>query len=121
MTGNLFRSSKANRVARGINLLLGIWLFASAFAWEHGAAQRTNTWIVGVLFVVLAFIAMSVPTARFLNTILSVWLFISIWALPHLGQGTMWNNGVIAIVVFEITLMSGGQGEHGPDASHRPA
>ncbi len=121
MTWNLARSSKANRIARGINLVLGIWLFVSAFLWNHGVAQRTNTWIMGVLFVVLAFIAMSVPTARFLNTILSVWLFISVWVLPHQSQATMWNNGVIAVLVFEITLMSGGQGEHGPSPSHRPA
>jgi hypothetical protein len=95
------------KVARGINVVLGIWLFISAFLWDHSLAERTNTWILGVLCVVFALIAMSTPTARWLNTILSIWLFISVWALPHQNLGTMWNNAVVAIIVFLASLVPG--------------
>lgn len=95
------------QVARGLNVLLGIWLFISAFIWEHTQAQRTNTWILGVLCVVFALIAMSTPQARWLNTILSIWLFISVWALPHRNLATMWNNVLVAIAVFLLSLVPG--------------
>ncbi len=93
-----------SKVARGINVVLGIWLFISAFAWEHTFAERTNTWILGVLCVVFALVAMSTSTARWLNTALAIWLFISVWALPHDNLGTMWNNAIVAIVVFLVSL-----------------
>ena len=38
--------------ARIVNLVLGIWLFISAFVWPHSTAQMTNTWILGVLTVI---------------------------------------------------------------------
>ncbi len=103
-----FAASNTNsRIARGINLLLGIWLFISAFVWDHSVPERTNTWILGVLCVVFALIAMSTPTARWLNTALSIWLFISVWALPHHNLATMWNNALVAIVVFLLSLVPG--------------
>jgi hypothetical protein len=93
--------------ARWINVVLGVWLFISAFVWPHLAAQRTNTWILGVLCFVFALVALGTSTARWLNTILAIWLFISVWALPHEHLGTMWNNAVVAIVVFLCSLTPG--------------
>ncbi len=93
--------------ARYVNLVLGIWLFISAFVWEHTAAERANTWILGVLFVIFALVAIRSPAARWVNTALSIWLFISVWALPHDNVATMWNNAILAIVVFIASLVSG--------------
>jgi len=107
MAWSISQTSANSRMARGINLILGIWLFISAFIWNHTVAERTNTWILGVLCVVFALIAMSTPTARWLNTALAVWLFISVWALPHTSLGTMWNNALVAIAVFLLSLVPG--------------
>ncbi len=96
------------QIARWVNLVLGVWLFISAFVWEHTAAERTNTWILGVLCVIFAIIAMSAPAARWLNTALSIWLFISVWALPHDNIATMWNNALVAIAVFIVSLIPRG-------------
>jgi hypothetical protein len=93
--------------ARIVNIVLGIWLFVSAFLWPHTYAQMTNTWIVGVLCVVFALIAMRVPEVRYLNTLLAVWLFISVWALPTMSVGTQWNNALVAIFVFVVSLAPG--------------
>ncbi len=109
------------RAARGINVVLGIWLFISAFVWDHSPAERTNTWILGVLCVIFALIALSNSTARWLNTALAVWLFISVWALPHHDLGTMWNNAVVAIVVFLASLVPGVGEQQMHGASHMPA
>src|SRR5512146_2183812 len=92
---------------RAVNVVLGIWLFVSAFIWAHAPAQQTNTWILGLLCVIFALIAMSSPPARWLNTALSIWLFISVWALPHDNLGTQWNNALVAIAIFVLSLVPG--------------
>ncbi|HET6436660.1 MAG TPA: SPW repeat protein [Anaeromyxobacter sp.] len=106
-----FAGANGPRWARWANLVLGVWLFISAFLWPHLTAQRTNTWILGVLFAIVALVAMSTPQARWLNAALSIWLFLSVWALPHQNLGTMWNNALVAIVVFLLSLVpEGGPG-----------
>ncbi len=103
--GNQAGAVAAERPARIANLILGVWLFISAFIWQHSPAQMTNTWILGVLIAVFALIAMSAPGARWVNTVLSIWLFISVWALPSVNVGTMWNNALVAIAVFILSLV----------------
>jgi hypothetical protein len=93
---------------RIINVILGVWLFISAFAWPHTHAQMTNTWICGVLCVIFALVAMAVPWVRYLNTLLAIWLFISAWALPMESPGTVWNNVLVAIAIFIVSLVPGG-------------
>ncbi len=93
--------------ARTLNVILGIWLFISAFAWDHAAAQQANTWILGVLCVVFALAAMRAPQARWLDAALAIWLFISVWALPHRNLGTMWNDALVAIAIFLLSLVPG--------------
>jgi hypothetical protein len=86
--------------------ILGVWLFISAFIWPHTAAQMTNTWIVGVLCMICALVSMAVPWVRYLNTALAVYLFISTWALPDVSPGTIWNNVLVAIAVFVMSLIA---------------
>ena len=93
--------------ARIANVVLGVWLFISAFLWQHSYAQRTNTWILGVLCVAFALIAMRVAEARYLNTLLAIWLFISVWALPSISSGTRWVNALTAIAIFAVSLAPG--------------
>ncbi|HZU84437.1 MAG TPA: SPW repeat protein [Polyangiaceae bacterium] len=90
---------------RIINVILGVWLFISAFIWPHTQAQMTNTWICGVLVVIFALVSMAVPWVRYLNTLLAIWLFISAWALPTAHAGTIWNNVLVAIAVFIVSLV----------------
>ncbi len=90
--------------SRAINIVLGIWLFISAFLWPHSYAQMNNTWILGVLCVAFALISTRVPEVRYLNTALAIWLFISVWALPSLSLATQWNNAIVAIIVFFASL-----------------
>ncbi len=90
--------------ARIVNIVLGIWLFVSAFLWQHTYAQMNNTWIVGALCVAFALVAMRVQEARYLNTLLAVWLFISVWALPAMSMATRWNNALVAIAVLALSL-----------------
>lgn len=91
--------------ARGLSLILGVWLFISAFIWPHTAAEQTNTWIVAILIFAAAAIAMAVPAVRYANTVLAIYLFISSWTMPHQNAGTLWNNLIVAVVVFLLSLV----------------
>lgn len=90
---------------RILNIILGIWLFVSAFLWMHSEAQFTNTWLVGAGITLFGLIALGAPAFRYVNTALAVWLFISVWALPILQTGTGWNNALVAIAVFVLSLI----------------
>ena len=90
--------------ARVVNVILGVWLFVSAFAWTHSSAQMTNTWILGALVVIFALIATHLPRLRYLNALTAVWLFISAFALPRMHPGTVWNNALVALVIFFLSL-----------------
>ncbi len=89
-------------------VVIGVWLFISAFAWPHSTAQMNNTWVMGILCVVFALVAMAVTWVRYLNTVLAIWLFVSAWALPMESVGTVWNNVLCAIAIFVLSLMTGG-------------
>lgn len=92
---------------RWANIVLGAWLFISAFLWPHTAASTTNTWIVGLAIFVAAVIALYVPWFRFVNTVLAIYLFISTLSFAHGTPGTTWNNLIVAILVFVASLIPG--------------
>ncbi|HWV39722.1 MAG TPA: SPW repeat protein [Vulgatibacter sp.] len=94
--------------ARIANIVLGVWLFISAFLWSHTQSQLTNTWIVGLAIIAVALIALAAPPVRYVNTALAVWLFISVWALPSESAATQWNNAIVAILVFLFSLVPEG-------------
>jgi hypothetical protein len=93
--------------ARILDALLGVWLFFSGFLWDHTDAQRVNAWTIGVLFVSVALVARAASGMRYVNTALSAWLFVSVWALPHISAVTRWNDGIVAVCVFALSLLAG--------------
>lgn len=93
-----------NGGARIVNIVLGAWLFISAFLWSHSQAQFVNTWIVGLAIAVVALLGLATGPARYLNTAIAIWLFISVWILPGANTGTRWNNAIVAILVFLFSL-----------------
>ena len=95
-------------IARGISALAGLWLLISAFAWPHTSDQMNNSLIVGVLAIIAAAVAAFVmQEGRYANTALSVWLFISAFVLQTVSNATLWNNVIVAIVMFACSLVPG--------------
>ena len=92
------------RSSRYLNIIVGVWLFISAFVWRHSAAQFTNTWIMGIIVAAVAALALTWPTVRYLNTLAGAWLIISAFALPTITAGTRWNNFIVGIVVVILSL-----------------
>src|SRR5581483_9557934 len=90
---------------RWVNALVGVWLFISAFVWPHSAPQYANTWIMGIITVAVALIAIGSPGVRFVNTAVGIWLIISTFALPSISVATRWNNFIVGIVVGILSLV----------------
>ena len=91
-----------------IAIALGAWLFVSAFLWPHGTASAANTWIVGLLIAIASLIALRMPWMRWVETALAIWLFLSTLAMPGATRGTLWNNLIVALLVFLVSLVPEG-------------
>lgn len=91
-----------------IPIALGAWLFLSAFLWPHHTGPAVNSWIVGLLIVVASLIALRMPWMRWIDTALAIWLFLSTLAMPGSNRGTLWNNLIVAALVFLVSLVPEG-------------
>jgi hypothetical protein len=88
-------------------MVLGIWLFISAFVLPHFTASKANTWIVGVLIVLTSAIAVRKPNVRWSNTALAIWLVMSTALLWPATAQAFWNNVIVGFLVFGFSLMRG--------------
>ncbi|MFO7157016.1 MAG: hypothetical protein DIU72_010425 [Pseudomonadota bacterium] len=93
--------------ARIACIVLGVWLFVSAFLLPYSGAQFTNTWAVGLAVVVFALAGIASVPARFLITLAAVWLFLSVWILPGASTGAKWNSALVAVLLFILSLAPG--------------
>jgi hypothetical protein len=64
------RGRLANAWPRYANLLLGLWLFVSAFAWPHSRDACAAAWISGAMIGMNAFASIWASPVRFFNVIL---------------------------------------------------
>lgn len=93
--------------ARLANLALGLWLCASVFLWQHFDTSRRNTWVVGALICASALLGLRVSAARWVTGALAGWLFASTLLLIRpLAIETLWNNSLVAVAVFALTLVA---------------
>jgi hypothetical protein len=100
---------------RYANALVGAWLLLSTFLWTHTPSARSNTWIVGLMMTIAALWAVSAPAVRWFNTALAVWLGLSTFAMPDIRPQTFYNNLLVAMVAFILSLMPS------PEERHRPS
>lgn len=105
-----------------VNLILGVWLFVAPWIWGTGTAGMSalkmhsewDSWIVGVIIVVMALWALATPTTMFpewVNAIAGIWLFIAPWvmgfaAASHQSAVNQWTVGII---VFVLAVWASGQ------------
>ena len=112
-------TTDTNKMARGINIALGVWLFISAFLWLHTDSQFTNTWLVGLGIAGVAAVGLGAPQIRWLNALLAAWLIVSVFALPTLMGGTFWNNLLVGVASLIVSLMPFATTQRRYGATHR--
>jgi hypothetical protein len=95
--------------ARYTTALVSAWLVVSAFAWPHSVVLGQVTWITGALMFATAVAAMAFPVFRWAHTALAAWLFLATVWLPNVSAATVWNNVLVAGVVFTLALFPSGK------------
>jgi hypothetical protein len=89
-----------------MNVSMGMWLFLSSFMWNHGHAQTTNAWVVGILAVTVALAGLDGrPRARYVNVVLGVWLVVSSFFLPGTTHATAVNHVVVGMVMTSLASL----------------
>jgi hypothetical protein len=85
--------------ARIFNILMGLWLFASAFVLPQSRVQFASTAICGALAAVFAAYTSYNRRSRYLTAAVGVLVVVLAFALHPLGSGTFWHNGIVGISI----------------------
>jgi hypothetical protein len=88
-----------------IDVVLGSWLFISAFLWQHGAGSFNNTWMSGALLGVAGLFAPKSPLARSICGVVALWLVVSTLLMAGQSPLTYWNNLSVGVVVLVATFL----------------
>jgi len=95
--------------ARYSTMILGAWFFMSGLIWHHLVAVGSLDWILGLLVVALSVMALRQPRLHWGIAALGAWILIQSALLPHIREGTVWNERVVGTLVLLLGLVGGGQ------------
>jgi hypothetical protein len=84
---------------RIFNILMGVWLFASAFILPQGRVQLASTAICGVLTTLSAALTSYDLRARYLTEAIGALVVVLAFTVHPLGSATFWHNGVMGISI----------------------
>ena len=93
---------------RIFTILIGTWLFLSAFAWPHTPGQRYAAMICGALTVLLSLGTIYFGGLRYLTAAVGVMLFVASLTSFSPSPRTFWHNAIFAIVIFVSALLDRG-------------
>ena len=94
--------------ARILNVLIGTWLFLSAFAWPHTHGQKLAALICGALAVVLSLGMIYFSGLRYLLAVVAVMLLVVSLTSANRFDLTFWHNGIMAVAIFVNALADPG-------------
>jgi hypothetical protein len=93
---------------RIFNVLVGTWLFLSAFAWPHTHGQEIIALVCGALTIVLSLATIYFSGIRYFTAVVAVMLFVSALTFPTRWTATFWHNAIIAVAIFVAALVDRG-------------
>jgi len=100
------------KLASGINILAGLWLFVSPWVYTVWHLHNAwNAWIIGALIAIFAAIRVSSPDGTpffsWINVLLGIWTFVSPWMYGYVGDtGRFVNSLCVGVVVFILAIAS---------------
>jgi hypothetical protein len=104
--GEILEDAMTTRI---FNILMGLWLFASAFILPQGRGQVASTAICGALAVLFAALTSYDRRSRYLNEAVGVLVLLLAIVAHPLGSASFWHNGVMG-----ISIAVGAWADHGP-------
>ncbi len=84
---------------RIFNILMGVWLFVSAFVMPQGRGQIASTAICGALTTLLAVLTTYDPRSRYLTEAVGALVVVLALTVHPVGSATFWHNGVMGISI----------------------
>src|SRR5262245_48093666 len=84
---------------RIFNILMGLWLFVSAFVLPQGRGQVASTAICGALTVLFAALTSYDLRSRYATLAVGVLVVVLAFTVHPLGSATFWHNGVMGISI----------------------
>jgi hypothetical protein len=101
------RDTRSPVAIRAANVLLGAWLFASAFAWHHQDNVGFNDWGCGVLVAASALCAIWAPPLRWVSAGLAVWLGFSALVFGYASAPTRLHDLALAGAILIVSVIRG--------------
>jgi hypothetical protein len=95
---------KRLRTPAGASVVMGLWLYASAFILPQSFNSAMITWALGVLIALSAVAAFVGPTLRYLDALLAMLLAITAAGLPDIPPLTRLHDLLVAVVVLALAL-----------------
>ncbi len=90
---------------RVLNVLLGAWLFASAFLWPHHDNEAFNDWLCGLVVSASALCAIWAPPFRWVNAGVAAWLgFSAAVIFDYASRLTRIHDLAVAGLMFVIAM-----------------
>lgn len=102
-------------LSNAVNLILGGWIFMSAFLWPHSEVQRFNAIIAGGLAAIFALLSSTRTRARvvhYLSAAVGAWLFWFAWFFSSRNLATAYNEMAVGLAMFCFAIL--------PDFMERP-
>ena len=88
-------------------VVLSIWVLFSVNAWPHSRPEQINSAAVGAGLFFFGAISIRHEWARYVTLALGLWLFVFSAFISHGNGTTFWNNAMVALAVFILSLVGG--------------
>ena len=85
--------------ARIFNILMGLWLFASAFVLPQGRGQLASTAICGALAALFAALTSYDRRSRYVTAAVGALVVMLAFAVHPVGSAIFWHNGIMGISI----------------------
>ena len=94
--------------ARIFNILMGLWLFASAFILPQSRGQWASTAICGALAALFAALTSYNLRSRYVTAAIGALVVVLAFAIHPLGSATLLHNGIVGISIAVAGLADRG-------------
>jgi len=87
--------------------MLSVWVLFSGNAWPHSRPDQINNAAVGAGLFFFGALSVRHEWARYVTLALGLWLFAFTALLGRSNPMTFWNNAMVALAVFVLSLVGG--------------
>jgi hypothetical protein len=88
-------------------VVLSGWVLFSAIIWPSSLPNQVNNTVVGAGLLVFGTLSFMYEWARNVTLALAIWLFAFAALFGRVNPAMFWNDAMVAVVVFVLSLVGG--------------